>query len=150
MQITYRGSVELIEADAQTRRVVLAAAGKDTKSAGTASADIVAVMVPDGDGTMVAVQAQIDVTGKPAQFGRSVMEEVGANIINQFAGRLEKMILEDSAGADATAAVAAAVPAAENDDALDLLEVVGPTTKRLVAAVIVAVLVLAWFLSRRR
>ena len=147
MQITYRGSVELTEADPVERRAVLAASGKDTKSAGTARADVVADMEPDGDGTLVNVEAQIDVTGKPAQFGRSVMEEVGANIIGQFAGRLETMILED---AEAPTVGATAAPATTNDDALDLLAVVGPKTKRLVAVAVVALLVVAWLLSRRR
>jgi carbon monoxide dehydrogenase subunit G len=150
MQITYRGSVELTEADAEARRAVLAAAGKDTKSAGTARADVVAEMEPDGDGTMVTVQAQVDVTGKPAQFGRSVMEEVGANIISQFAGRLENMILEDSTGAGAPSAAVGPTPVMGTDDALDLLDVVGPKTKRLVVATVIAVVVVAWLLSRRR
>ena len=150
MQITYQGSVELTETDPVLRRAVLAASGKDTKSAGTARADVIADMEPDSDGTMVTVQAHIDITGKPAQFGRSVMEEVGANIIRQFATRLENMITESETAKASGTTTEATATTKPDDDALNLLTVVGPKVKGLVAAAAGALIIVIWFLSRRR
>ncbi len=41
------------------------------------------------------VTTDLTITGKPAQFGRGVMEEVGTKLIDTFADRLRAMIAED-------------------------------------------------------
>src|SRR5690606_28780566 len=61
---------------------------------GTASADVTASGVPQGTGSLVTVVTDLKVTGKPAQFGRGVMAEVGTKIIDAFAERLRAMLAE--------------------------------------------------------
>jgi hypothetical protein len=53
----------------------------------------------------------MNVTGRPAQFGRGVMVEVGGKLVEQFAQNLRQLIAEDGAAAGnaADAATAAAV-----------------------------------------
>jgi uncharacterized protein len=96
IQVTYRGTAEVVEIDHDAKRAAIKAAGKETRGAGTASADVVATLAPDGDDTTtVTVVTDLAVTGKPAQFGRGVMADVGGRIIDTFAERLEAMLEEE-------------------------------------------------------
>ena len=61
------------------------------RGAGTASANIRASLEPDGDGTRVAIHTVMNVTGRPAQFGRGVMADV-TGLIGKFAENLAKQI----------------------------------------------------------
>lgn len=83
--VTYRGSASFTERDAEARRAVIEARAKETRGAGTARATITGTMRAEGDGTRVDVVTDLAITGKPAQFGRGVMADVGGKLIGQFA-----------------------------------------------------------------
>src|ERR1700722_7540435 len=70
---------------------------------GTASAPVQAKLTPgDGAGqTLVSIHTSLNVTGKPAQFGRSLLPEVSGKLIQQFATNLEAMINADTAAPEA-------------------------------------------------
>jgi uncharacterized protein len=104
VSLTYRGTATFTERDADTRVVVLEAAGKETRGAGTASATVRASLEPDasGNSTLVTMHTTMNVTGRPAQFGRGVMVEVGGKLVDQFAANLATLLGEE--GADSTAA----------------------------------------------
>ena len=46
--------------------------------------------------TLVAIHTSLNVTGRPAQFGRSLLPEVSGKLIAQFASNLEALITADS------------------------------------------------------
>src|ERR1700723_2952869 len=73
---------------------------------GTASATGQANLTPgEGAGqTLVSIHTSLNVTGKPAQFGRSLLPEVSGKLIQQFATNLEAMINADSAADQGTGA----------------------------------------------
>ena len=100
VSLTYKGTAKFTERDPEAHVVVLEAAGKETRGAGTASANVRASMVPDasGSGTDVTMHTTMNVTGRPAQFGRGVMVEVGSKLIEQFATNLAKLITGDGGG----------------------------------------------------
>jgi carbon monoxide dehydrogenase subunit G len=109
VSLTYRGTAKFTERDPDARIVVVEANGKETRGAGTASANVRASLAPEGDGsTKVDIHTTMNVTGRPAQFGRGVIAEVGGKLIEQFATNLSQLIA--SGGTDAAAAEA---PAAE-------------------------------------
>jgi carbon monoxide dehydrogenase subunit G len=84
--LTYKGKASFVEKDEAAHRVVINAQGKDSRGNGTASAKVTATLVADGDqATKVAVLTDLNITGKPAQFGRGVMVDVGNKLIGQFA-----------------------------------------------------------------
>jgi uncharacterized protein len=85
IQVIYRGTAEIVEVDHDAHRGRIEARGKETRGAGTASADVVATLLGDGDGTRVVVDTDLHITGKPAQFGRGVTADVGEQIIDSFA-----------------------------------------------------------------
>ena len=101
VSLTYRGTAKFIERDPDARLVVMEASGKETRGAGTAAATVRASLAPDasGDGTQVTMHTTMNVTGRPAQFGRGVMVEVGGKLVDQFAANLAQLIAGDS-GAD--------------------------------------------------
>jgi carbon monoxide dehydrogenase subunit G len=86
--LTYAGKGRFVERDEAARRVVIEASGRDTRAAGTAAATVTATLAPDGDSTRVDVSTDLTVTGKPAQFGRGLLADVGGRLIGQFADRL--------------------------------------------------------------
>jgi hypothetical protein len=98
----YKGKATFIERDDVGYRVVLDAAGRDTRGAGNACAIITAVLEPAGSGTHVTVTTDLTVTGKVAQFGRGVLADVSAKILGQFVDNLEQTVLVDVVGAVAS------------------------------------------------
>ena len=93
----YDGTVSITEADESAHRAVLQADGKDSRGQGTASATIVSTMEEDGDGkTKVHVETDMKLTGRAAQFGRGVQQEVATKILTQFAECLEREIMGEN------------------------------------------------------
>ena len=80
----YKGTARIVEADESARRIVIKADGRDTRGQGNASATITAGLEPDGDGTRVSIDTDLNVTGKVAQFGRGVMADVSSKLLAQF------------------------------------------------------------------
>ena len=93
----YKGVAKIEEADEANRKVVLQAEGRDTRGQGNASATVVATLVPDGDGTTVNIDTDLNITGKVAQFGRGVMADVSSKLLGQFADNLKQDVLSGDA-----------------------------------------------------
>lgn len=84
--VTYGGTASFLEKDEAQRIAVIEARGKETRGSGTANARITAQLFDNGDdSTRVAVITDLSVTGKPAQFGRGVMNDVGNKLLGRFA-----------------------------------------------------------------
>jgi uncharacterized protein len=85
----YKGTAKFLEQSESAGKVVLFASGRDTRGQGNATATITATLTPEGDGTHVQVVTDLSVSGKVAQFGRSVLADVSAKLLGQFADALE-------------------------------------------------------------
>src|SRR5580692_11570344 len=189
VSLTYRGTAKFTERDPDSRVVVVDASGKETRGAGTAAAAVRASLVPSGEGTEVSIHTTMNVTGRPAQFGRGVIAEVGGKLVEQFAANLAQMI-SDGGAADTgladtgsaglssetgaaldssavstdagpapteSASAAAALPpvrtvtappAAQNEDSINLVRLVGPALLKRVLPVAAGIAALA-LLGRR-
>jgi carbon monoxide dehydrogenase subunit G len=89
ISMTYKGKGTFVERDKANHKVVVDASGRDSRGNGTASAKATLTMKDAGGGkTTVTVLTEMQVTGKPAQFGRGVMADVGDKILGQFASCL--------------------------------------------------------------
>ncbi|MFW5898974.1 MAG: SRPBCC family protein [Jiangellaceae bacterium] len=82
--VSYSGSASFVEKDAEARKVVVEAKGKETRGAGTAAATVTAQLHEAGSDTRVTVVTDLAITGRPAQFGRGVMDDVGKKLLGQF------------------------------------------------------------------
>jgi carbon monoxide dehydrogenase subunit G len=88
VSLLYKGSGQFVEIDEQSKRVVIKASGKDSRGNGTASATVTVTLKADGANTHGVVATDLAITGKPAQFGRGMISEVGGKILDTFANCL--------------------------------------------------------------
>lgn len=115
--LVYKGTGTFVDKDEAARRMVIDAKGKDKRGNGTAGAHVTATMTQEGTATRVEVRTDLNITGKPAQFGRGVMQDVSDKLLGQFTACLEQKVGDASATTAAEAAGgAAAVAAAESPD----------------------------------
>jgi uncharacterized protein len=109
--LVYNGSGTFVEKDEAAHRFVVDAKGKDKRGNGTAGANVTLSMVSSGTGgTDVEVVTDLAVTGKPAQFGRGVMQDVSDKLLGQFVDCLEHRLGDPS---PSVAEPAATAPTAE-------------------------------------
>lgn len=163
VQMSYRGEGRVTR-DEATRTMLLDLSGSEARGSGTAAAKVTATLTADPAGTRVRVGTDLDITGRPAQFGRGIMAEVGDRIVQQFATRLEALLRDGepvattpsaatgTTGTTATGAApvpsavtttagSAAVRPAAEPEAVDLGAAVLPVLLRRAAVPAAAVLV---------
>src|SRR3954452_1631355 len=93
--LVYNGTGTFTEKDEDAYRFVVDAKGKDKRGNGTAGATVTLTMDgAAGDSTDVKVHTDLAITGKPAQFGRGVMQDVSDKLLGQFVGCLEQRMGE--------------------------------------------------------
>ena len=158
INLTYAGKAAFVEKDEATHRAVIDAKGKDQRGNGTAAALITATLAAEGSATRVNVLTDLNITGRPAQFGRGVMTDVGNKLLGQFADKLAAQLAVSpdvaadvdaaaeqqeptvATGAAATAAgvaeeVAASVEQVPGDNAAaEAVRTAGTATKKAAAA----------------
>ncbi|MFD4551663.1 SRPBCC domain-containing protein [Streptomyces sp. NPDC058466] len=92
--LTYRGTAVFEEQDEAAHRMVLVASGREARGQGTARATVTGTLSERDGGTAVSVRTDLTVTGRPAQFGRGVMAEVGDKLVGRFADCLSERLKE--------------------------------------------------------
>ena len=115
INLTYGGKARFVSKDDAAHIAVIDGSGKETRGTGTAKALITCRLVDQGDTTDVEVDTDLNVTGKPAQFGRGVLADVSGKLVDQFAACLSDEIRSGSVAeaAPASDGVVAAAQGAE-------------------------------------
>ncbi|GHB60089.1 hypothetical protein GCM10010306_062070 [Streptomyces umbrinus] len=159
--LTYNGTVTFLTRDERARVVVLEAGGREARGNGTAKA-LVTCRLTDagGDRTDVYVETELNVTGKPAQFGRGTLAEVSGALMDRFAENLAAELAANSQEPAERSARPAAAERYANRAAstehtaapLDLIDATGAGALKRVApiALAAALLILALGLRGRR
>ena len=112
--LVYNGSGTFVEKDDAAHRFVVDAKGKDKRGNGTAGAKVTLTMAPTASGgTDVEVLTDLAVTGKPAQFGRGVMQDVSDKLLGQFVACLEERLGGDEPAAPPSDPAPVLVPEAD-------------------------------------
>jgi carbon monoxide dehydrogenase subunit G len=142
ISLQYRGEVTIDERDDATRTLVMTGLGKEVKGSSSATARIRANLVDQGAATAVHVATDLDLTGKPAQFGRGIITDVSNRLVGTFARNLENLLTAEDAPAPAapagseSAAAAAPAPApvaaTPEPEALDALSLLPAPVRRAV------------------
>jgi carbon monoxide dehydrogenase subunit G len=121
--LQYNGSGTFVEKDEAAHRFVVNAQGKDRRGNGTAGAKVTLAMESGASGgTDVAVDTDLAITGKPAQFGRGVMQDVSDKLLGQFVACLEQRLGSTASAPDVAAPSATTGPqsaAAPTEDAAE-------------------------------
>jgi len=160
--LVYNGSGTFLEKDEAVHSMKIEAKGKDRRGNGTAGADVVATMTEVDEGhTHVRVVTDLAITGKPAQFGRGIIEDVSNQLLGQFVDCLETKV---GRGDEPAPPPPGQSPPGEEQprpapnqspqsDALDLgatlIPVLLRTYGKQLAAALVALVLLGWLLRRR-
>lgn len=91
--LQYSGSGTFVQRDESTHRLVMEAKGRDKRGNGTAGATVSATFAAAGGSeTRVEVSTDLQITGKPAQFGRGVIQDVSDKLLQQFVTCLQSRI----------------------------------------------------------
>ena len=135
---SYRGTIKIQSADAETRTATLAARGSDKRGQGGASATIVNTLHErDGGGTRVDAETDFTITGRLASFGRGgMMKDISNRLLRDFATCLQQRLAAEPAGdltADEAVASAGAGAAVEEGDVV--AKAPGEMTEAVAAAV---------------
>ena len=165
--LVYNGTGTFVEKDEVAKRFVVDAKGKDKRGNGTAGA-LVTVTMADADGsTDVSVATELAITGKPAQFGRGVMQDVSDKLLGQFVDCLEARLTGPPEPAETPSGGPASVPESGDSagsaptptpirspepEALDLGSAVLPILAKTYwkpAVGVLAVLAIVWRLAKR-
>lgn len=129
--IDYQGVARLREVDEAARVAVFNVQGKELRGQGSASATIRNSLAAEGDSTRVKVETELSVTGRPAQFGRGIMQDVAGSMLADFARALSEMM----AGGETIAATTGAErePKPAGQETLDLTGHVGGVLRQRLA-----------------
>lgn len=160
VSMTYGGAARFVSKDESSHTAVIEGTGKEARGTGTATVHVTTSLVAEADDlTRVDVTTELTITGKAAQFGRGVMQDVAGRIIDQFADNLAAVMSAPPAAeaGEAQDGASNAGPGAGTDptgaDSLDLIGTAGlPVLKRVGPVVVGLVLLglLAWLLRRRK
>ncbi|MDS1269866.1 SRPBCC family protein [Lipingzhangella sp. LS1_29] len=106
--VTYRGTATFVETDSAARSVLVDARGKEARGSGTAEATVRATLHDQGDRTTrVRVETNLSVTGKAAQFGRGVIADVSAKLVDRFAQNLAAQLTDPDTESETASGAAA-------------------------------------------
>ena len=163
ISLLYNGTGKFVERDVEAHHALIEAKGKDKRGNGTAAAKIRAKLSPDGEQTLVEVTTDLAITGKPAQFGRGVIQDVSDKLLGQFIACLEQNLgggeLEPESPPTTTeTGPADASPAASEQQSmqapsdsgseLNLLTTVGPALVKRYAVPAIGVVILLLVLRK--
>jgi carbon monoxide dehydrogenase subunit G len=113
VSLQYNGTGTFVERDPATHHAVVEAKGKDRRGNGTATARVTAQLTASGESeTGVKVETDLTVTGRPAQFGRGLMQEVSDKLLGQFVDCLTKELSTTGTSTPSTPTPDKAEPAA--------------------------------------
>lgn len=125
VSMNYAGTARLEAVDESTHTAVFAVQGRETRGQGSASATIRNRLLPEGGATRVVVETELSVTGRPAQFGRGIMQDVAASMLNDFSRRLSALMTASAEPGATTPSTTPAPDAAEPAEALAVGGLVG-------------------------
>jgi len=99
----FRGVIRVLELDDAARRSVLGVRAEDAKGNGSATATITLAVAPEDGGSVVDLDADVDVRGRVATFGSGMIERISGRMIEKFGANIAGAL----AGVEPAAAAAA-------------------------------------------
>jgi uncharacterized protein len=167
MSMQYRGGVHIADKDPEAHRATLKVKAREARGQGNANADVVMTLNEAGEATHGQMNASVQLAGRAAAMGGSVIQEVSAKLVDQFARNLGEMLAgapSEAAGSNGGAAPdtgdggrvtgTAEVPDAEEDESVDALGIAGAVAAdrlrdpQVLVGTLLVVFLLGWLLGR--
>lgn len=92
LDLTFSGTVNIVEMDNENGRIVMKANGMEEKGKGMAQATATVQITDLGGSTHVKLSQDINMSGQVAQFGRGMIADVAGTMIKNFATCLQQSI----------------------------------------------------------
>jgi uncharacterized protein len=108
ISLSFLTDVTREEVDEASRRVVLATNAREERGRGAARATIASSLASAGGRTQVTTVTDLALTGRAAQFGRALIQDVTAQLLDDFAYCLEQQLVTQEADSTAPAPEAVA------------------------------------------
>jgi hypothetical protein len=84
VKLNFTGRANIRERDEANKRIVVDASGSEVKGRGEAALLLNAAVTPSGAGTRVEIDQSLQLSGAAAQYGRGMVQDVTAILIDQF------------------------------------------------------------------
>lgn len=159
VSMQYKGQLDVVERDPVAHRALLRGTAKELRGQGTAAATAELSLVEEGTTTRGTVHADVNLSGKAAAMGQSVIGSVTDQMMVTFSANLQAMLNGSDTPAAEEPARAAADPAPQpapvREESLDALGFAGALAKgklaepRTVLGLLAVVAVLAFGWGRR-
>jgi uncharacterized protein len=93
IKMSYKGSVSIVEHDDAARTAAMRARGAEARGQGNVDATMrMSVAERPGGGSHVDVSTEMQVTGRVAQMGQSIMQDVAVRMIGEMARNMEALL----------------------------------------------------------
>jgi carbon monoxide dehydrogenase subunit G len=112
IEMTYRGDLRFIERDDAAHRLQVRGTGREIRGGGEAKVVATMQVRPDGAACEVSIDSEYALSGRAAQFGTGLIDEIGAKLMREFVVRLERLLLDDGATVAAPLAASSRPPVA--------------------------------------
>jgi len=104
---SFKGEIKIVRMDEALHEIELAGSGQDPRGGGGATMKLLAKLTPLPDGgTEVTGTNEVTVTGKLAQFGARMMDDVSNHLFNQFTKSFQERLAQEDVDNPAPAASA--------------------------------------------
>lgn len=133
MKMSYAGVVAIVEHDDAARTASMRARGSEARGQGNVDATMrMAVADRDSGGSHVDVSTEMQVTGRVAQMGQGIMQDVAVRMIGEMARNMEALLAPAAPAANAETATPRPPPEAKPIKGISLmLGVLGDRIRRL-------------------
>ncbi len=88
VRLNFAGEAEIKERNEQDRTIMVDASGADVKGRGQAALVVNAALSPHQSGTRVTVHQDLQLSGAAAQYGRGLVQDVTAVLLDEFAANM--------------------------------------------------------------
>ncbi|QEH79176.1 hypothetical protein EIK56_13845 [Sphingomonas sp. C8-2] len=92
IEMAYRGDLRFLERDDAARIVKVEGIGKEVRGGGGAKALVTMRAAADGAGSMISIDSEYSLSGKAAQFGTGMIDEIAGKLMKEFVARLERLL----------------------------------------------------------
>jgi carbon monoxide dehydrogenase subunit G len=100
VKLEFAGVAKVRDRDNAKKIITIDASGSDKKGRGEAQAILIATLSPTSTGTSVKISLDLVVSGAAAQFGRGLIADVTAVLVNQTAGSMQARMKAIAMGLD--------------------------------------------------
>lgn len=100
MKMNFAGQAHIRERDSDNKKLIVDASGMDEKGRGEAELEMDAAVTASGSGSKVEITQELHLSGAVAQYGRGMVQDVTAILLDQFSSNMTAKLLALETGVE--------------------------------------------------